>query len=138
MEYRTAAHYSVTSSQNVETVLQSLTSKLAERGFGVLSQIDVQKVLKEKTGANIGPYTILEVCKPAYAKKALEKQRSVGLALPCKIVVYQEAAKSVVSLYRPTQAVSHVGVEGVEEIAESAERELKEAVDTVSDVQKNE
>src|SRR5690242_28512 len=60
---------------------------LAEQGFGVLTQIDVQATLREKRGLAMEPYVILGACNPDLASQALDIDRSIGVLLPCNVVV---------------------------------------------------
>ncbi len=60
---------------------------LAEQGFGILSEIDVQATLKEKRGLDMEPYVILGACNPELAHRALEIDRGIGVLLPCNVVV---------------------------------------------------
>ena len=60
---------------------------LAEQGFGVLSEIDVQATLREKRGLEMEPYVILGACNPDLGAQALDIDRSIGVLLPCNVVV---------------------------------------------------
>jgi uncharacterized protein (DUF302 family) len=124
--------YTVSSSEPVQAAVDKLTEELRKLGFGVLSVIDVQRVLKEKIDVDIGNYVILDVCSPKHAKRALDAHREVGVALPCKICVYSERGLTKVSLYRPTEALRPLGFDDLEPLAEEVELSLKAAVDAVS------
>jgi uncharacterized protein (DUF302 family) len=60
---------------------------LKERGFGLITEIDMQAKLKEKLGAEIGKYKILGMCNPGFAFKALQAEEKIGTMLPCNVLV---------------------------------------------------
>jgi uncharacterized protein (DUF302 family) len=78
-----------------DEAMTKVTAELQKEGFGVLTEIDVAGTLKKKLDHNMPPYRILGACNPAFARRALAAEPSIGLLLPCNVVVRQDAAGTV-------------------------------------------
>lgn len=92
----------------LEEVKASVVEALKDQGFGVLTEIDVQKTLKQKIGVDFKPYLILGACNPHLAHKALSTDESIGLLLPCNVVLRQEGNEVDVSILDPEMMFSVV------------------------------
>jgi uncharacterized protein (DUF302 family) len=82
-------YFSKTLALPFEEAVARTREALAQEGFGVITEIDVQKTLKTKIGADFRPYLILGACNPALAHQALLLEDKVGTMLPCNVVVQQ-------------------------------------------------
>lgn len=80
---------------DIDTVQARVALALKDQGFGILSEIDVQSTLRTKIGAAIEPYRILGACNPHLAHRALEADRSIGLLLPCNVVLREPEPGSI-------------------------------------------
>ena len=71
--------------------------ELKKEGFGVITEIDIKKTLKEKIDVDFRNYTILGACNPAFAYKALQAEDKIGILLPCNVVI-QETIKGEIEV----------------------------------------
>jgi len=67
--------------------LERIPAALKTEGFGVLTSIDVKSTLKAKIDVDFPAYTILGACNPRMAHRALSIDPTVGVYLPCNVIV---------------------------------------------------
>jgi uncharacterized protein (DUF302 family) len=111
-------HFSTRLQGDIDEVESRVTEALKEEGFGVLTEIDIQKTLKAKLDLDYPPYRILGACNPPFANQALQAEPDVGLLLPCNVVVRQDEDGSiVVSFMDPAAVLTLVEKPEVKELA---------------------
>lgn len=113
--------------ESVETVIVALK----KQGFGILTDIDVKKTLKEKLNVEFSNYRILGACNPSLALKALKAELDIGLLLPCNVVVYEKDGKVIVSFINPSDAFSIVDNQTLKPLAIEVEKLLKKTIDSL-------
>jgi uncharacterized protein (DUF302 family) len=114
------------------TALERVTAALKEEGFGVLTEIDVQKTLKEKIGVSFRRYRILGACNPVLAHQALSCELQLGLLLPCNVVVYEDdEGRAAVSLIKPAEMFKVVRNPELEAVAGEVDAKIQRVFDAL-------
>lgn len=106
---------------------------LQAEGFGVLTEIDVRRTLKEKIDADFEPYVILGACNPRLAHRALQAEHEIGLLLPCNVIVHAEGeGRTRVAIMDPAAALGVVGNDAVAPVASEARERLQRVVQALA------
>lgn len=116
-----------------EDTVEAVRKALAGQGFGVLTEIDVRATLKAKLDHDMEPYLILGACNPPLAHRALEADRSIGLLLPCNVVVRADGDHVIVQAIDPGTMVTLTGLDAMAPVAEEATRRLDAALASLSE-----
>jgi len=99
-----------------DEALAAVPEALKAEGFGVLTEIDVQKTLDEKLKVPFRRYRILGACNPPMAHQALTAEIDAGVMLPCNVIVYEDDdGCAVVTAVDPMQTLAreHPGLQPV-------------------------
>lgn len=92
-------------STNFETTIQQVTEELQKEGFGILSDIDVAATLKKKLDLDMPGYRILGACNPPFAHRVIEAEPTIGVLLPCNVIVREETTGNVMVEFMDPQAI---------------------------------
>jgi uncharacterized protein (DUF302 family) len=112
-----------------DATLDATRAALAEHGFGVLSEIDLAGTLKAKIDADIPAQVILGACRPPLAHAALQAEPSIGLLLPCNVVVRAiDDATTLVEAMDPEVMVTLTHNEDLADVANDARNRLTAAL----------
>ena len=120
-------YFNKTIKLDFDQAVQLVTEELKKEGFGVLTEIDIQKTLKEKINVDFRKYKILGACNPPNAHKALLQEDKVGLMLPCNVII-QELENNLIEVAAIDPVASMIAIENqnlagiAEEIKEKLER----------------
>lgn len=80
-------HISTIAQGEFDGTVERVKAALADQGFGVVTEINMQQTMKAKLDKDIPPYRILGACNPPYAFQALGAEPRIGTMLPCNVVV---------------------------------------------------
>jgi uncharacterized protein (DUF302 family) len=117
-------------------VRQRVADALRSEGFGILTEIDAQRTLKEKLGAEMDPYLILGACNPQLANRALVADPSLGLMLPCNVVLREIGPEVEVSIMDPVvmfEIASPAAREALSALPAEARGRLRSALDAIAE-----
>ncbi len=115
-----------------DAAVEKVTQELQKEGFGVLTDIDVAATLKKKLNLEMPPYRILGACNPPLAHRALEAEPSIGLLLPCNVVVRKDAAGKVqVEFMDPNAVLDLVNRPEISRIAGEVRQRLVRVMQTL-------
>ena len=128
MDYGITIHGKLPFAEAVASVRDALKAQ----GFGVLTEIDVQAALRVKLGEKMEPYLILGACNPPLAHRALAADRSIGLLLPCNVVIRAKDNHTVVEALDPQTMVAVTNEPALRPVADEAASRLRAALDTLT------
>jgi uncharacterized protein (DUF302 family) len=113
--------------------LEATRAALVEQGFGVLTEIDLSATLKEKIGADVPPQVILGACRPPLAYAAVQAEPSIGLLLPCNVVVRDTGdGATVVEAVDPSVMETLTHNDKLADVAADARQRLQSALDSLT------
>lgn len=115
-----------------DVVVEEVKEALAEQGFGVLTEIDIKATLKKKLDVDVPDQVILGACNPRYAHHALQAEPSIGLLLPCNVVVRADGSATTVEMINPQTMVDVTANPQMTAVADQVTALLQAALDEVS------
>lgn len=114
-----------------DEAIGKVTAALQKEGFGILTEIDVAATMKLKLDHDMPPYRILGACNPSLARQAIGAEPSIGLLMPCNVVVRQDAGGVQVEFMDPGVMQDMTGNPDVGQIAADARARLRRVMDAL-------
>jgi uncharacterized protein (DUF302 family) len=112
-----------------DEALAAVPEALKTEGFGVLTQIEVDSVLRQKLDLPFRRYRILGACNPKLAHRALSSNLLAGVMLPCNVVVWEgDDGKAQVAAIDPRLAPAAVADPAIGELAQEVYARLGRVV----------
>lgn len=104
---------------------------LADNGFGVLTEIDVQATMKTKLDKDMPGYKILGACNPNMAYEAIGIEPRLGAMLPCNVILREVDGGVEVSAIDPVASMMAVENPALPKVAAEVRDMLQVAVDAI-------
>jgi uncharacterized protein (DUF302 family) len=112
-----------------DEAMVAVPEALKTEGFGVLTQIDVDVVLKQKLDLPFRRYRIFGACNPKLAHRALSANLMAGVMLPCNVVVWEgDDGKAQLAAVDPRSAPAAVADPAIGELAHEVYDRLSRVV----------
>ncbi len=115
--------------KSVDEVRQKLEEKAKEKGFGVMSTHEVTKILENKGHPINYSCVIVEICQPRAASQVLSKNPYISTAMPCRVAIFEQNGKTVVSTIAPTQMLEMYNEPELKGVAQEIENLVKEIME---------
>jgi len=119
--------------RTAEGSLDEIGARLEEAAkahqFGVLNIVDLKAKIMSKGVDFVPECRVYEVCNPHRAKEVLERKMSISTALPCRISLYQENGKTILSTLLPTQTLGMFEASDLMGAAQEVENDIKAIMD---------
>ena len=113
-----------------ESLTEKVKAELKNEGFGVITEIDIQKILKEKINADFRKYLILGACNPHFAHRALMAEDKIGVLLPCNVVLQEtKDGKFEVMAFDPASTMMEMDNPELTELAADVRKKLGRVID---------
>lgn len=124
---------STTVNRPFDETLAATREALAAQGFGVLTEIDMAGTLKKKLDVDIPPHVILGACNPPNAYRAVQAEPSIGVLLPCNVVVRSAAdGTTIVEAIDPATMHELTGNAAMKDVAVTIGGMLQAVLDSLS------
>jgi uncharacterized protein (DUF302 family) len=123
-----------TSRYDFANTVEKLVAEAERREWKVPFVHDLQQSLA-KSGKEVKPVKVIEICKPEYSGKMLElnDERIISVMMPCRISVYEkEDGKTYIALVNAGNMTSQLP-DNIASVMKSAADESLEIVKTVTD-----
>lgn len=114
-----------------DEVAEATRTALAGQGFGVLTEIDFQSTMKNKLGVDVPRQLIWGACSPPHAHRAMQADPSIGLLLPCNVVIRAADDGTVVEMINPQIMSDLSSSEDMRLVAAEVTSGLQAALDDV-------
>lgn len=109
------------------------TAELKKEGFGILTEISIDKTLKSKIDVDFKKYTILGACNPQFAYEALKSEDKIGVFLPCNFVIEaHENGDIEIFSVDPIASMSSVKNEKLGKLAIEIQAKLKRVIQNLN------
>lgn len=116
--------FSASIDQPIDSAIETLKQTLMSEHLGIVSDVAVSEIVKNKLGEDMPPYRILGACNPKMAKTMIEADAAIGALLPCTIVARENDGSTTFDFMDPEMVLAMAGDEIIKAVAAEAKQKL--------------
>ena len=125
-------YFNKTLHMSFDDAVTGVVEALKKEGFGILTDIDVQKTLRSKLDVDFRKYRILGACNPPFAYEALKLENKIGTMLPCNVVVQEHPDGTIeVSAIDPIASMKAIENPKLRDVAAQVQAKLKRVIENL-------
>ncbi len=111
-----------------DAALEKVRKTLMDNHLGIVSDVDVQAIFKNKMDKSIPAYHIYGACNPKLADRVISAEPNAGTLLPCNFIMREEDGKTVVSFMDPVPVLGLSQSSEVHAVAAEAKRMIETVI----------
>ncbi len=113
-----------------EQALEKVRATLMEEHLGIVSDVDVQAIFKNKMDKTIPAYHIYGACNPMLADRVISSEPNAGTLLPCNFILREsESGRTLVSFMDPVAVLGLCETDEPKKVAAEAREKLLRVID---------
>ncbi len=124
-------YINTTINTDLETATTKVGEELQKEGFGIVTQFDVNKALKEKLDMDFRPYRIVGACNPAFALRSVNAEDKIGTILPCNVMLQSVDEGTEIAIINPRSMVKDIDNDAMKAIAEEIFEKLQRVINNI-------
>ncbi len=120
--------FSTQLNQSIDTAIETLKTTLMSHHLGIVSDVNVATIIKNKLDEDITAYRILGACNPKMAKTMIEAIPEAGALLPCTIVAREVEGNTIFDFMDPIAVLGIANNDVMNAVAAEATEKLKAVI----------
>lgn len=124
--------YTVSTAKPYREAVEAVIASAEAHGFRVQFVHDVAETLAEK-GFDRAPVSIIEVCNAGFASKVLDADITIGLMLPCPVMVYEQDDQVRIATMRPSLIAQFFPEAQIGPVADEVESRMVAIIDSAAE-----
>jgi len=114
--------------QPIDKAIETLKAALMNHHLGIISDVNVAGIVKNKLDQDMPAYRILGACNPKMAKVMIDAVPQAGALLPCTIVAREADGNTIFDIMDPATVLGIANNEVMNKVAAEATEKLKAVI----------